>query len=87
MAKGLFRTLDGEVVVEYGKRRGAVSRARYKANGYRPIYEKLEQESSQSAKGGRKIQGPNSIPVQTSYSQCQNWLRNDSRDRIAEVYD
>jgi hypothetical protein len=85
MAKGLFLTLDGEVVVEYGKRRGAVSRARYKANGYQPVYEKLQQESSQSPTGGRKIQRANSVPAQTSYSQCQNWLRNDSLNRVTEA--
>ena len=57
MAKGIFRTVDGLVMVEYGKRQGAISRALYKANGYRPVYEKLKQELTPSTNGIRKGQG------------------------------
>ena len=86
MAKGMFRRLDGQVMVQYGKRQGAISPARYKANGYRPVYERLEQESTHSAQGSRVIQGAKKTnPVQPSYSQCQNWLRNDSMVRISEA--
>jgi hypothetical protein len=44
VAKGLFLTRNGQVLVEYGKRRVAISPAQYKANGYRPLYDKLPAE-------------------------------------------
>jgi hypothetical protein len=42
VAKGIYRIPDGQVMVDYGRRRAPVSRAQYKANGYQPSYEKLE---------------------------------------------
>jgi hypothetical protein len=46
VAKGLFLMSDGQVLVEYDKRRrGSISRAQYKANGYRPACDKLPAEA------------------------------------------
>jgi hypothetical protein len=42
MAIGLYLTPDGRVMVAYGNRRIAISRAEYKANGYKPSIEKLK---------------------------------------------
>ena len=42
MACGLYVMLDGSVMVAYGQRRISISRAEYKANGYKPTLEKLE---------------------------------------------
>ena len=37
MAKGLYLMSDGQVLVEYGKRRRVpIPSAQYKANGYKP---------------------------------------------------
>jgi hypothetical protein len=45
MAKGLYLTTEGQVLVEYGKRRRVpIPSAQYKANGYNPPYEKLSRE-------------------------------------------
>ena len=42
MAKGLYLTSDGQVLVEYSKRRRVpISFAQYKANGYKPPCDKL----------------------------------------------
>jgi len=41
MATGLFVTDDGNVVVDYGKRKIRIPLAEYKANGYRPRFEEL----------------------------------------------
>ena len=41
MAKGLYLLRDGQVLVEYGKRRVPISPAQYRANGYRPSCDKL----------------------------------------------
>jgi hypothetical protein len=44
MAKGLYLMNDGQVLVEYGKRRRVpIPSAQYKANGYKPPCEKLPQ--------------------------------------------
>jgi hypothetical protein len=45
MAKGLYRMSDGQVLVEYGKRRRVpIPSAQYKANGYNPPCDKLPPE-------------------------------------------
>ena len=45
MAKGLYLTSDGQVLVEYGKRRRVpIPSAQYKANGYKPPCDKLPRE-------------------------------------------
>jgi hypothetical protein len=45
MAKGLYLTNDGRVLVEYGKRRRVpIPSAQYKANGYKPPCDKLPAE-------------------------------------------
>ena len=45
MAKGLYLTSDGKVLVEYGKgRRVPIPSAQYKANGYKPPCDKLPPE-------------------------------------------
>jgi hypothetical protein len=46
MAKGLHLMGDGQVLVEYDKRRrGPISRAQYKANGYKPACDRLPAEA------------------------------------------
>jgi hypothetical protein len=45
VAKGLYLTHDGQVLVEYGKRRVPISPAQYRANGYRPPCDKLPPEA------------------------------------------
>ena len=55
MASGVYRTADGRVMVDYGKRRVPISCAQYKANGYRPPYEKLPAETPKEAKRDRKF--------------------------------
>jgi hypothetical protein len=50
MAKGLYRMSDGQVLVEYGKRRRVpIPSAQYKANGYRPPRDKLPPEVPRKA--------------------------------------
>ena len=41
MATGLYLTADGMVMVDYGARKLPISPAQYRANGYRPSFEKL----------------------------------------------
>jgi hypothetical protein len=36
---------NGQVLVEYGKRRVPISPAQYRANGYRPLCDKLPPEA------------------------------------------
>ena len=85
MATGMFRTVDGLVMVEYGKRQGAISRALYKANRYRPVYEKLTEKSAYSAKVKSKTpRTKKTSPSQESFPEHQSWLRGDSRDCKAE---
>ena len=51
MAKGLYLTSDGQVLVEYSKRRRVpISSAQYKANGYKPPCEKLPPEVPRKVK-------------------------------------
>ena len=45
MAKGLYLMRDGQVLVEYGKRRVPISPAQYRANGYCPRCDKLPPEA------------------------------------------
>jgi hypothetical protein len=46
MAKGLYLMPDGQVLVEYDKRRRVpISPAQYKANGYKPPRDKLPAEA------------------------------------------
>ena len=45
MAKGLYLMRDGQVLVEYGRRRVPISAAQYRANGYRPPCDKLPPEA------------------------------------------
>jgi hypothetical protein len=45
VAKGLYLMRDGQVLVEYGKRRVPISPAQYRANGYRPPCDKLPHEA------------------------------------------
>jgi hypothetical protein len=64
MAKGLCLTSDGQVLVEYGKRRRfPIPSAQYKANGYKPPCDKLPAEApAQSGQGARPCRGPDSAP-------------------------
>jgi hypothetical protein len=41
MATGLHLTADGMVMVDYGARKLPISLAQYRANGYKPSFEKL----------------------------------------------
>ncbi len=41
MATGLYLTPDGMVMVDYGARKLPISSAQYRANGYKPTFEKL----------------------------------------------
>jgi len=41
MAIGLYVTPDGKIMVAYGARQIPLSCAQYKANGYKPSFEKL----------------------------------------------
>jgi hypothetical protein len=51
MARGLYLTSDGQVLVEYGKRRRVpIPSAQYKANGYKPPCEKLPPEVPRKAR-------------------------------------
>ena len=43
--KGLNLLRDGQVLVQSGKRRVAISSAQYRANGYPPSYDKLPLEA------------------------------------------
>ena len=46
MAKGLYLMPDGQVLVDYGRRRRVpIPPAQYKANGYRPPCDKLPAEA------------------------------------------
>jgi hypothetical protein len=51
MAKGLYLTSDGQVLVEYSKRRRVpIPSAQYKANGYKPPPDKLSPEVPRKAR-------------------------------------
>ncbi len=41
MATGLYVTPDGKVAVNYGTRKLSIPISQYKANGYKPPFEKL----------------------------------------------
>jgi len=41
MPHGIYLGDDGRVVVEYGKARVSITLAQYRANGYRPPYDRL----------------------------------------------
>ena len=41
MATGLYVTTDGKVVVNYGTRKLPIPISQYKANGYKPLCDKL----------------------------------------------
>ncbi len=56
MASGLYLLGDGQVLVAYGERRVPISRAQYRANGYRPLVEKLPAEAPCRA-GKKLVQG------------------------------
>ena len=45
IATGLYVTPDGKIMVAYGTRQIPLSCAQYKANGYKPSYEKLPVQS------------------------------------------
>ena len=59
MAKGLYLMRDGQVLVEYGKRRVPISPARYRANGYRPPCDKLSAEALPKAVAEAEFAMPN----------------------------
>lgn len=67
MASGVYRMADGRVMVDYGKRRVPISSAQYKANGYRPPYEKLPGETPKEAKRDRKFRTDAAAPTTQGY--------------------
>ena len=46
MASGLYVTSQGDVMVDYGTRTIPIPPAQYRANGYKPSFEKLMDRSS-----------------------------------------
>jgi hypothetical protein len=63
MARGIFRTVDGFVQVDFGIHSAAMPRARYEEQGYQPPFETLpsevdylaaQQKAQDSAKGSQK---------------------------------
>jgi hypothetical protein len=42
MATGLYLLQDGTIMVAYGSKKIPLSPAQYKANGYKPAFEKLK---------------------------------------------
>jgi hypothetical protein len=69
MARGIFRTVDGLVQVNYGLRSVAMYRKRYEEEGYQPPFETLpseadyvaaQQKAQDSAKGPK---GENDPPM------------------------
>src|SRR5271170_1653615 len=70
MAKGIYRMPDGQVMVDYGRRRAPISRAQYKANGYQPTYDKLG-GPPQGAKGApRAAARPAKLTTEGNSSQA-----------------
>jgi hypothetical protein len=63
LAKGLYLTQDGRVLVEYGKRRVPISSAQYRANGYCPTYDKLriEAPAARAGYGARRVVGASAM--------------------------
>jgi hypothetical protein len=53
MVTGLYVLPDRSVMVAYGHRQIPISRAQYKANGYKPALEKLRLTNSFSAQRSR----------------------------------
>lgn len=59
MATGLYLLQDGTIMVAYGARKIPISPAQYKANGYRPPFEKLKVKPSSAGKAPRQCEiGP-----------------------------
>jgi hypothetical protein len=54
MATGLYLLQDGTIMVAYGERKIPISPAQYKANGYRPPFEKLKVKPSNADKSQRQ---------------------------------
>jgi hypothetical protein len=50
MATGLYLLQDGTIMVAYGERKIPIGPAQYKANGYKPPFEKLKAKSSSAEK-------------------------------------
>lgn len=50
MATGLYLLQDGTIMVAYGERKIPIGPAQYKANGYKPPFEKLKAKSSSADK-------------------------------------
>jgi hypothetical protein len=44
MANGLYLMPDGTVMVDYGRKKIPIPLAQYKANGYRPPFDRLVRE-------------------------------------------
>jgi hypothetical protein len=44
MANGLYLMPDGMVMVDYGRKKIPISLAQYRANGYRPPFDRLVRE-------------------------------------------
>ena len=58
MATGLFLLQDGTIMVAYGERKIPIGPAHYKANGYKPPFEKLKAKPSSADKSLRAESRP-----------------------------
>jgi hypothetical protein len=56
MATGLYLLQDGTIMVAYGARKIPLSPAQYKANGYRPPFEKLKAKATDADKAQRQVE-------------------------------
>ncbi len=54
MATGLYLLQDGTIMVAYGSKKIPISPAQYKANGYRPPFEKLRVKPAGADKAQRQ---------------------------------
>jgi hypothetical protein len=66
MATGLYVLSDGSVMVAYGPRHIPISCAQYKANGYKPVLEKL---AAKSPGANRPLVGPEVTRPDSSLSR------------------
>lgn len=58
MAIGLYLMNDETIMVDYGTRKIPISRAQYRANGYKPAIEKLIEGPPHCGKSPSSLSGP-----------------------------
>ena len=57
MAIGLYLMNDETIMVDYGGRKIPISRAQYRANGYKPAIEKLIEGTTRCGKSSSSLSG------------------------------